>query len=164
MIENNKKISLDTIFFIEDVVSKYELEKDLIENDQPLKEKILKSKSPAERLALKFSYSKLINDNVKRGIPLKDFLPSIKLINILDGFLNKKFALSELSSLIAKELKISLEKAQAISEYIKKNQEKIKEDIDEVRIDAASNDITDIKNLDEVSIKNKKGIGYEFLK
>lgn len=150
----------DLLSLIEEIVVKYDLEKDLIENDANLKNALSKAKDMSDRVFLKFTYSTRIADYEEQNLPLD--IPSIKLKNIINNLINKKISINELPKLIQQDLKISPEVSDKIAGDIKNN----KEIIEEINTTEPTkeNNLSEEKLEKDTHKTTTKSIGYELLK
>lgn len=147
------------LFFIEEIMIKYGLEKELIDNDANLKDMLSRSKDIRDRVFFKFLYSEKIYNYEKNGIPLD--IPSIKLKKIIEDLIDKKISLNNLPKLIQDNLNISPEISKKITEEIEKNKE-ITDEMSTIKADKEEDDITE-ETIEEET-KKTKSIGYELLK
>ena len=146
----------DLLFFVEEIMVKYGLEKDLIENDADLKKMLSEVKDIPERVFIKFFFSNKIENYEKQGLPVD--IPSIKLKGIIERLIDKKISLKDLPNIIQDELRITLE----ISEKISRDIEKNKEIVDEIN---TANPLPEKSSEEEKVIDvPKKSIGLELLK
>ncbi|MDD3170176.1 MAG: hypothetical protein PHW71_00080 [Candidatus Pacebacteria bacterium] len=126
-----KKLSLETLNFIENVVVQYDLEKNLIENDPLLEKKLESAQNPEERRVVKFLYSQKIKEYLILKKPLEEISASIAIIKIIEKLINKEITFNDLDLF----LKAAMEKLNIDSKTIKevsqsiKNNEKIIEDL-----------------------------------
>ncbi|MFA5729804.1 MAG: hypothetical protein WC938_01030 [Candidatus Paceibacterota bacterium] len=149
------------LFFIEEIIIKYDLEKDLIENDSELKDALSKAEDIPERVFFKFIFSNKIANYEKQELPLD--IPSMKLKKIIEDLINKKESLSNLPTLIQENLKISPEISNKIAEEIRANKE-LMDEINSTKIPEENNDIEDNIESQKEEPKKTKSIGYELLK
>jgi hypothetical protein len=146
--------------FIEEIMVKYDLEKEFIENDTVLKNKLLSAKNLSERVLFKFFYSNKIINYRKQGLPLD--IPSMKLKYIIDDLIDQKIFLKDTPLLIEKDLEVSSEIAKKIAEEIEKNKELIDE-INTIKPAEIESDSAE-KELLKTEKNSTKSIGYELLK
>jgi hypothetical protein len=146
--------------FIEEIVVKYDLEKDLIENDADLKNVLSKAKDMSDRVFLKFIYSNKIANYEKQNLILD--IPSMRLKNIINNLIDKKISINDLPALIQQDLKISPEISEKITEDIKNNKEIIEEINNQKPIN--ENDFSPEKSEKDTPKTSTKSIGYELLK
>ncbi|MFZ3054809.1 MAG: hypothetical protein WA091_02420 [Minisyncoccales bacterium] len=141
------------ITFVEEIMVKYGLEKELIENDAVLKDKLSQAKDAQERVFFKFTYSKEIDNYEKQNIPID--IPSVRLREVIEKLIDKKITIDNLPTVIQENLKISPETSKKISEEILNN--------DEIMNELNSNETIPAEEQKEEP-KKTKSIGYELLK
>lgn len=144
------------IIFIEELMIKYGLEKELIENDVDLKSKLSQAKDIQERVFLKFTHSKEIENYEKQNIPIN--IPSVNLRKIIEKLINKKLPVDDLPSAIQENLKISPEMSKKISFDILNNSEIMNE------LNSNINAPVEKQAEKNEEPKKTKSIGYELLK
>ncbi len=99
-----KDTSIEILNLLEEIVDRYNLEENLIENDSRLKEKLSLAKTPEEKRVFKFLYSKKINEYIKLKKPLEEISTSIALKKIIKKLINKKISFEESEKEIKKTL------------------------------------------------------------
>ncbi|HNY36233.1 MAG TPA: hypothetical protein PLD14_00945 [Candidatus Pacearchaeota archaeon] len=150
---------LNILPFVEELVDKYELEKDIIENDEILKNKLSGVNDYSERVFIKFLYSDELKNSIINDIPLNT--PFAKIKKIIDGLINKKIDKDNLSLTLQKELVISPEISEKISEDILGNED-IMNEVIAVKIIENEEEGEDGQKIEPK--KTTKSIGYELLK
>lgn len=155
-----KKLSFDIILFIESIILKYDLEKDFIESDILLKEKMSGLTDLTKRISNKLLYSQQVKGYVLSNKSLEDILASFKIKNIIERLINKDAKYEELNSLLSQSLKTSPDIIKSIEESIKNNQQ-VKE-----AIEAEANPIENLEKEEENLNKktNTNSIGNILLK
>ena len=148
---------LDILSIVEEIMVKYDLEKDIIENDATLKNKLSGIKNYSERIFIKYLYSEKINNFIQKN--LTPDIPSVKLREIVEELIDKKISFGDLPNIIEKRLKISPDISKKISVDLEGNKEIATE---MARVKEFDND--DEKKEPEKKEKNTKSIGYELLK
>jgi len=149
--------------FIEEIVSKYELEKDLIEGDLLLKKKIQETTDISEIPIVKILYSEKVKERLDSGIPLEEVIPSIKLKNIINQIIKKEISYGELSKIIEEKLKIDKTVAEEISNLIQKNKEISQEMLTYSPKQQTEADDPEEETVKNPSAENKKTIGHQLL-
>lgn len=161
MDQSYKKITSDIALFIEDIVLKYNLEKDFIEKDVLLKKKLDGITNPAERISLKFLYSQEIGQYIENNKPLEEILTSVKIKKIVEQLINKKIEFGDISSLLSQNIKAEPEIIKSIEEEIKNNP-KIKEAIEGEPTPILEENYNEEQDLNKKT--NTKSIGNMLLK
>lgn len=156
-----KKLSLDIMLFIESVVFEYNLEKDFIDGDVLLKEKMSDVTDLAERISNKFLYSQQIISHLKNDRPLEEILVSFKIKKIIEQLVNKIITFEDLHLLLSQSIKASPEIIKSIEEKIKVNPQ-IKNAIESEIEGLAEEKIDDEEVVNEKT--NTKSIGNILLK
>jgi|GEM_PF-6242080 len=119
-LKNKKSIlSIEALSFIESIIEKYELEKE-IENEEEVKKRLEKVDDFLTRAGIKFIFSKKIGELIEKK-SLKE-LPSFKLKELIKELGEGRVSDEEISNVIEKRLKVS----QKISKQIAKDFEEIK--------------------------------------
>ncbi|MFZ3057559.1 MAG: hypothetical protein WA092_00785 [Minisyncoccales bacterium] len=150
---------LNILPFVEELVVKYELEKNTIENDEILKNKLSGVSNYSERVFIKFLYSDELKNSIINDIPLNT--PFAKIKKIIDGLINKKIGKDNLSLTLQKELVISPEISEKIAEDILGNKD-IMNEVIAVKIIENEKEGEDGQKIKPK--KTTKSIGYELLK
>jgi hypothetical protein len=147
--------------FVEDIVSEYDLEKDILANDPALAKAIDEADDRADIPVIKILYSQKVKERLDSGMPIEDVLPSIKLTAIIDSLIKKSLSYDVLPEVIKKKLEVDSAISEKISDQIKNNAEILKER------NASAEEKGDTENLSSVGERigeNKKSIGYQLLK
>jgi hypothetical protein len=151
--------SSETSQLIEQLVLEYGLEKELIEKDPILKEKLGSSDDLANRIFTKLLFSKEAKKAMADKKPLSGVFVHSAICKIVKNILNNKINPSQLSLIMQNELKIPSEISNQISQKILASQF-FKNDLSE---------ITDEEDYAEKQTKysqnksTQKGIGQELI-
>ncbi len=151
---------MNTLPFIEGLIVKYGLERELIENDPVLKEKLSGIEDYSDRVFIKFLYGEQLKNSIIKNIDIET--PFTILKKIVDELISKKITTGELPQVLRERLKITSDMAGKIAEDITRNEEVISE-MASIKIPEKTAD-ENTKNLEERPEKNTKSIGYELLK
>lgn len=118
--QNYKIMLSDRIFeFVEKLVQKYELEKD-IDNEEEVKKRLKGAKTSLVRLGIKFLFSKKLKDLLEKEGNLES-LPSKKLERCIESLIKKEISLKDFNFLLQKELNLSKEKTERLNKDIENN-------------------------------------------
>lgn len=162
--EISKKISTDIVYFIEEIVLEYDLEKDFIEGDVLLKEKMAGVTDLAERISTKLLYSQVIDNYINNDKPLDEVSASFKIKKIIEQLINKKISFDDLNTLLSQSIKASPEIIKSVEEKIRTNTS-IKELMDnEAEIDKENKEIVIDTEENLKKNTNTKSIGNILLK
>jgi hypothetical protein len=146
----NKKI----LIFLGDIILKYNLEKDIIDESY---NSIDNSDKLEKTLALIFNDK--VNGKVNNGERMEDFNPLIRLRLIIDDLINNQISYENLPKIIKEKLGVSDEEANSIYLSIKENKE-----IEKIRCNDFVKEDLDQKRENKEEKLEKKSIGYELLK
>lgn len=118
---HQKKLSIDlALFFVEKLVTSFQLENDLISANLEMKEKLNATGTLDENMPDRTSIKFLFNN----GVP---FEPTKTLRQILEDLINDKITFQELSSILEKKFSISKEDANSMTKMIQNNPTVIQE-------------------------------------
>ena len=109
-------LSKEELSFIEEIVEKYGLEKN-IEEEEEVKERMKKTENFLEKIGIKFLFSKQITKMLEEGTI--ENLPSIKLRKIIEKIQKGELSEKELDSILEQNLNIPLITAIKIGKDIK---------------------------------------------
>jgi len=101
-----KKPSTETLNFIENIVVRHGLEKDLVENDPVLEKNLQSAESPEERRVAKFLHSQKIKECLALKRPIEEVSASVAIVKIIEKLINKEITFNDLGEI----LKSALEK------------------------------------------------------
>ncbi|MFA5086235.1 MAG: hypothetical protein WC468_01380 [Candidatus Paceibacterota bacterium] len=148
----------DIISFVEEVVTKYDLEKNIIEDDIDLKNELSDADNYSERAFIKYLYSKKLEAFEEGNITPNT--PSEKLRGIIEKLIDKKISVNDLPTAVQESLRISAETANKIVEDISKN----KGLNDEIAASVKTKESESPEEKPDEEKKGTKSIGSELLK
>jgi len=149
-----KTINEEILIFLGDIILKYNLEKDIIDESY---NSIDDSDKLEKTLALIFNDK--VNGKVNNGERMEDFNPLIRLRLIIDDLINNQISYENLPKIIKEKLGVSDEEANSIYLSIKENKE-----IEKIRCNDFVKEDLDQKRENKEEKLEKKSIGYELLK
>jgi hypothetical protein len=148
-----KKLSSETLNFIENIVVRYGLEKNLIEGDPALEKKLQLAESPEERRVTKFLQSQKIKECFALKKPVEEMSASVAIAKLTEKLINKEIAFDDFGGL----LKSALENLNIDSKTIGEVAKIIENDKNVIE-DLAKDDAEDYPEEEIPSPEQKRGI------
>jgi hypothetical protein len=147
-----KTINNDILSFIGEIIFKYDLAKDFIDDKNQKDEDILVK-------TINLFFNEKVIERKKRGEDPADFHPLSKLTIIIDDLINERIFYAELPFIIQEKLELPLKDACDISLMIENN----KQIIEAIETENFQNEDSS-ETIEQKSVLKNRSIASEFLK